>query len=555
MAITKLLRKLAGFDVAPAPVRTVPELRDAEKEWTALADQGRYLEAVNLCLSVVPDPKANFTASAFLGYAYHQLTQYDLAISYLEPALDKNGADYYSRFFLALSLRAVGRKQEAMRLFASCAQSHPDHIEEILDFAAPHADEVSREYQTALDRGGLSPGAADKLLFFLRRDAELRDRIGGRASLRSLRSVADWTAGGHGKLLSLGKPERIRIVHPPSNEKETALEISVDSNVPYVAEIPNATIVGGSSLVHVDDGIVLSDLLTDPRYGRFASLRHDKSVIAQRDDALLVNNFQPGEKISEGIMLSGLVSDAFGHWFAEFLPKLRHFESHPRFAELPIIVDEGMPRSHFDFLRALVDNPLRPVSRGAAVKVGTLLVAPATTFFPPDLFPGHPIPPEHQASWTVSGFRYIQDRIKRRFPVAGPGKDRIFLSRKKSSWRRLLNEEEILRELKPLGFKPVLLEELTFAEQVRTFQSAEAIVAPNGSVLNSLVFANHQVKVVVIGQQNHHNWGGWLGPMMDLGYAPVFLSGETIGDGESKHADYSLALGKFRKTIRRMLER
>ena len=56
--------------------------------------------------------------------------------------------------------------------------------------------------------------------------------------------------------------------------------------------------------------------------------------------------------------MGGFASSAYGHWFAEFIPKLRFLEQHPRFSELPIIVDEGMPQSHYDFLSLLVPNAL-----------------------------------------------------------------------------------------------------------------------------------------------------------------------------------------------------
>ena len=105
----------------------------------------------------------------------------------------------------------------------------------------------------------------------------------------------------------------------------------VDTVHPYVAEIPNAKIVSGSSLVFTEDK-VLSDCLSNKKYGHFCDMQFDPITIAQRDDALLIKNFTTEKEITEGIMLCGFASGEYGHWTAEFLPKLRLFEQHPHFS-------------------------------------------------------------------------------------------------------------------------------------------------------------------------------------------------------------------------------
>lgn len=579
MTILGTLRRLVGFGQADQSKPSLPEtaaspgidLGAEHRKWIALGDEGRFFEAINLCLATVSDPDENFLASSFLGYAYFQTTKYDLAIKHLEIALKKNPGDYYAAFFLANGLKAVGRKQESLAWFTACFRNHSSHAEEICDAAMQTALEIPeteestsffREFQAAAEADLVSSRQVERFLFFQGRDAELLEKLNDDANIdstrvefRRIRSVADWAARGHGLIRPLGAAEVIHFVTPPANGQTAHQQILVEANEPYVAEIPDASIVGGSSLIFAEQDVVLSDLLADKRYGRYASLQYDKSVAAQRRDALLTRSVDAGERIAEGIMLSGLASECYGHWFAEFLPRLLHLEQHPRFAEIPIIVDEAMPASHYDFLRALVANPLHIVARGAALEVGTLIVAPTMTFFPVELFADHAVPAEHQASWTVGALRYIGDRIRARFGECANASGRIFLSRKNSTWRRLLNEQEILDDLQLLGFRAVYLEECSFEEQVRIFQGAGFVVAPNGSALNSLVFARPDVKSLIIGQRNHFNWGGWLGPMMDLGYSPVFLSGEPVGDEGNKHSDYEIPIAEVRQTILKMLER
>ncbi len=548
MKIIEILRKLWWrYSIARSkrkvaethPKSDVIDVQEHHKHWMALGNKGRFHEAIELCLATIDNPNEIFVASSFLGYAYFQITNYELAIAYLENAVKKNPSDYYSTFFLARSLKVVGRKKEALGLYTACCGSHLNHAEEILNYAMPLAFEIKEtdeskkffgEFQSWAERNLLSSTLVEKLLFFQGRDIELhlffqgrdielQERINDhlstdstRTSFRHILSVADWVSKRGGVIHALGNPEAIRIVTPFENEDVTIHETTVYSDNAYVAEIPDASIISGSSLIFVENDTVLSDLLADKQYGHFAGFQYDKTVIAQRRDALLVKVIQFSEWIPEGIMLSGLASDQYGHWFSEFLPKLRHFERHPRFPEIPIIIDTEMPASHYDFLRALVANPLHILPRGSSLKVGTLLVAPTITFFPIELFSNHSVPPEHLGAWSNSALRYIGDKIRDHFGVVNATSDRIFLSRKNCIWRRLINEDEIIDALKPLGFRVVFIEECNFEEQVRIFQKAEFIVAPNGSALNNLIFSNENIKILIFGQKNPHNGGGVVWP-------------------------------------------
>ena len=88
---------------------------------------------------------------------------------------------------------------------------------------------------------------------------------------------------------------------------------------------------------------------------------------------------------------------------------------------------------------------------------------------------------------------------------------------------------------------------------MRTFGEAEFIVAPNGSALNSLIFAATDVKTLILGQQNSFNWGGWLGPMLDLGFEPQFMEGEATESTSFKHSDYVVPADRVRAKVLAML--
>lgn len=578
MVISRLIKKLSEFrsptrpsePAAPAAHSDNTEaLRQTQHtHWITLSNLGRFHEAVEQCLKDVSEPLKDYRATSFLGYAYFQLTNYDLALRYLESAVNTHPDDYYSTFFLGRTYQALMQEEKSLDMYTACCSKHPAHKDEVLAFALPLAFEIqdtpafkrfSELFRTWIQQHAVSGKMLEKFLFFKKDDDGLREQLGHEApadasQLRFIRSVADFAANGHADLHAQGAPATIRIVTPATDGSDRSTEVAVQANQPYVARIPNAQIRSGSSLISIGEDVVLSDLMADPDYGCYVSQQYDRTVIAQRSDALLMHPASAPLHLPQGIFLAGLASNQFGHWFAEFLPKLRHFQAMPACSTLPIIVDEGMPASHYDFLKALADNPIHVLPQGATLQVDHLWVAPTTTFFPVELATNHPIPPERQAAWTTEAFRFIKTGVERSLGVADGPRSRIFLSRKNSVWRRLVNEAELISALEPLGFVPVYMEEHSFTEQVRLFQQAEFIVAPNGSALNSLVFSQPDTKTLIIGQKNVFNWGGWLGPMLDLGFKPRFLSGEPTGDHNHKHSDYAVSASQVRQVVSDMLD-
>lgn len=88
--------------------------------------------------------------------------------------------------------------------------------------------------------------------------------------------------------------------------------------------------------------------------------------------------------------------------------------------------------------------------------------------------------------------------LRRTFLPAAPsvaGRS-ILISRKGALEREILNEDELLATLRPLGFERFDPANATFEEQIRVFSSARRIVAPHGAALATLAFAPSGTHVV-----------------------------------------------------------
>ncbi|NER06643.1 MAG: DUF563 domain-containing protein, partial [Okeania sp. SIO3C4] len=86
---------------------------------------------------------------------------------------------------------------------------------------------------------------------------------------------------------------------------------------------------------------------------------------------------------------------------------------------------------------------------------------------------------------------------------------RIYLSRKLASWRRVLNEEEVVNLLEKFGFVSLTLESMTIAEQVSYMAAAKVVISPHGAGLTNLVFCSPGTKVIEIFSPKYVNSLYW----------------------------------------------
>jgi capsular polysaccharide biosynthesis protein len=78
------------------------------------------------------------------------------------------------------------------------------------------------------------------------------------------------------------------------------------------------------------------------------------------------------------------------------------------------------------------------------------------------------------------------------------GGDKVFISREKAKWRRLVNEKECLRMLQRLGFQRRFMEELSFEDQIGAMRQASVLVAVHGTGLANMMFMPQGAHVVEI---------------------------------------------------------
>ena len=96
----------------------------------------------------------------------------------------------------------------------------------------------------------------------------------------------------------------------------------------------------------------------------------------------------------------------------------------------------------------------------------------------------------HFTSFQPSSISYLRDKFQDDIflPIQSYS-DKLFISRADAGFRRVSNEDELRLALEPLGFKFVTLSGLGLQETARLMRAAKVIIAPNGSGLMCVLFA------------------------------------------------------------------
>lgn len=165
----------------------------------------------------------------------------------------------------------------------------------------------------------------------------------------------------------------------------------------------------------------------------------------------------------------------------------------------------------------------------------------------------HPSMYEFTPTWVL---KMVRDFVLSKIENNRQPSNLIYISRNRSRKRMVLNEEELMTRLKPLGFEKYELEELSLLEQVSLFNSAQIIVAPHGAGLGNILFCNNNVRIIeLFPPGSFHKHYKTISQKLDFNYLSVVsdkvydrdLLMENVDNG--LHEDFEANLDTILHTI------
>lgn len=171
------------------------------------------------------------------------------------------------------------------------------------------------------------------------------------------------------------------------------------------------------------------------------------------------------------------------HWLLEVMPNAIHCLNHLQY-DLKIVIPEKPSRYLVSALRYLLGDRYHDVTVNAK-----LIVQGERVYFSTyEDRSGYVRKCDIDVMRNTFCDRIVQSNVS----------SKIYVSRGKSSKRRLGNEKQVEEALAQIGFEIVYSEELEFVEQIELFSSATTVVAPHGAGLANVIWCNQSSRLLEI---------------------------------------------------------
>ena len=235
-------------------------------------------------------------------------------------------------------------------------------------------------------------------------------------------------------------------------------------------------------------------------------------------------------------------ADTYGHWLLDFVP---------RFARAKSLLDQRGEK-----VRYLIEYRSRSHERELLAALG-LTEADIEARQPGKRYDADywflPSPTSRSAmNLSLESITALRALFPAPMP-ASPTRRRLYLSRSRDRFRRVLNEPEVVRCLEARGFEVVNPGDLTVLEQARLFASAEVVVSVISSGLANMIFLSPQSVVIEIFPEDFFMPIQWfLAELCGLRYYYFFASGHqpaAIDGIGNRHADLIVDIQSLEQTL------
>jgi hypothetical protein len=109
--------------------------------------------------------------------------------------------------------------------------------------------------------------------------------------------------------------------------------------------------------------------------------------------------------------------------------------------------------------------------------------------------------------------------------------DKIYVSRKKSLFRKIVNEDEVIDVLMKYGFKVVYFEDMPFEKQVSLMRGTRFFVSSHGANLTNMIYMEAGASVLEMVRERNPNLCMWsTADSMNLNYYYQFCKESDNGD-------------------------
>ncbi len=239
------------------------------------------------------------------------------------------------------------------------------------------------------------------------------------------------------------------------------------------------------------------------------------------------------------VYIFSLSAENFWHFLYDCIPRIYSAILARSNQKLTVLVPDSLPDSFRELLDCVLPNNFQTIyiPKGSWVKVDRLVMPSYVSRCENGFLPSQ-------------YYEYIRSCVFKKYdltPLENPT-ERIYISRANAKHRRILNEDQIIQYLANYGFKPVVLEKMSFRQQVELFTKAEIIVAPHGAGLATTLFSG-KIKILVLYPESCPT-PFFFTQFKGLGQEHYFI----VHDQFDENADFEVDLSEFKRVLHEQMK-
>ena len=318
----------------------------------------------------------------------------------------------------------------------------------------------------------------------------------------------------------------------------------------YVAHLENVNVYSGSLLTVVHETALYDDAVENWMPGYSIGLVYPNAKI---DQGILRVKEKPIDlRLSCALNLCSGANTNYFHFLLETLPRLAMADTFLEWKGYPILIEIDLPPQMEEALNLINthNRAIIRVKRFSRIQVDRLVVPGRISLIRENYDLTHRF--EHDFVFAKEFTDEVHGKLN--LPAAQPNK-LLYISRRGTSFRRLLNEDEIESYIVRHGFEIVRPELLSFEEQRQLFSQAKLICGPSGSGITNMMLAPAGTRVLVITSNNKRiDLYYWSQVADKLGHRLATAVGTEVPGTAfdvkwEAHNNYSLPLASLRETL------
>lgn len=248
------------------------------------------------------------------------------------------------------------------------------------------------------------------------------------------------------------------------------------------------------------------------------------------------------------LSLAGRGGRAYFHWFADYLPRLQAAEAYAELTgKFPIILIPSNPPCFVERSIDYMNIPEEHITEWDLnrTRVKSLLLPSSRQDSPEGLC---------CSRYSPRALQWVGKRIKSNveYNANEPEHERLFLTRRGASTRRIVNEDEVLGILSEFDFEPVNLSKKSLEDQVQLFHNAKYVVSPHGAGLTNMIYAEDMNVLEMFGEEVVPLYY-ILSECFSFNYQYFRVSDTQPSENRIRGTDFIIDIDVFRDALNNML--